>query len=81
MKNALISRRLIKAAIALVILVYFVVRTTSPKIIFAPFIVCCVASIGKSLGILFNKKEIALFLKSCFSCLGSLSLLQYAILQ
>jgi hypothetical protein len=59
MKTALISRKLITAVIALVILVYFVVQTTSPKIIFAPFLICSIASIGKNLGLLFHKMKIA----------------------
>lgn len=69
----MITRRLIKATIALIILVYFIVRTTSLKIIFAQFIVCCVASIGKSLGILFNKKKIALFFDKTFKVVFFLS--------
>ena len=79
MKNAVITRRLIRAVIALIILIYFVVRTTSPKIIFAPFIVCCVASIGKSLGILFNKKEIALFFDKFFKVVFFLSWFTFLI--
>ena len=59
MKSALAGHKLIKAVIALIILFYFAYRTTSPKIIFAPFVICCIASIGKNLGILFNRRKIA----------------------
>ena len=79
MKRALISRKLIKAVIALVILVYFVVRTTSPKIIFVPFIICCIASIGKNLGMLFNKKELALFFDKFFKVVFFLSWFTFLI--
>ena len=65
MKTVYITRKLIQAAIALVILIYFVVRTTSPKIIFMPFLICSIASIGKNFGLLFHKKKLALF----FDCL------------
>ncbi len=66
MKQVLIVRKLIIAVIALIILLYFVVRTTSPKIIFAPFLFCCIASIGKNLGLLFNRKKIAWFFDGLF---------------
>lgn len=79
MKGALITHRLIKAAIALVILVYFVIRTTSPKIIFVPFIICCFASIGKNLGLLFNKKKIALFFDRLFKTVFFLSWFAFLI--
>ncbi len=79
MKNAVITRRLIRVVIALIILVYFVVRTTSLKIIFAPFIVCCVASIGKNLGMLFNKKELALFFDKFFKVVFFLSWFTFLI--
>ncbi len=73
MKKALISRKLIKAAIALVILVYFAIRTISPKIIFAPFLICCIASIGKNLGLLFNRTKIACFFDKLFKVVFFLS--------
>ncbi len=73
MKEALISRKLVKAVIALVILFYFVLRTTIPIIIFAPFLICCVASIGKNLGMLFNKTKIALIFDWLFKIVFFLS--------
>ena len=73
MKSALITRKLIKAVIALIILIYFVIKTTSPKIIFVPFMVCCIASIGKNLGLLFDKKICALFLDKLFKIVFFLS--------
>ena len=73
METALISRKLITAIIASVILVYFMFRTTSPKIIFAPFLICCVASIGKNFGLLLNKKVFALFCDKLFKVVFFLS--------
>lgn len=87
MKSALISRKLVKAAIAIVILVYFMMRTTSPKIIFAPFLFCAFASIGKNLGLLFNKKSLALFFDRAFkivffvSWFGFLLVVCYVIIR
>ena len=66
MKRVLIVRKLIIAVIALIILLYFVVRTTSPKIIFAPFLICSVASIGKNITMLLNKFKIAFFFDILF---------------
>ena len=79
MKSALITHKLIKATIGLVILVYFVIRTTSPKIIFTPFIICCIASIGKNLGLLFNKKRIALLFDRLFKVVFFLSWFAFLI--
>ena len=66
MKRALISRKLAEAILALVALLYFILKTTSPKIIFAPFLICCIASIGKNLGILLNQIQIALIFDRLF---------------
>ena len=79
MKSVLITRKLTKAAIAFVILVYFVVRTTSPKIIFAPFLICCIASIGKNLGLLFNRTKIAWFFDRLFKVVFFLSWFAFLI--
>ena len=73
MKSALITRKLTKATIALVILVYFAIKTTSPKLVFVPFLICCIASIGKNLGLLLNKKELALFFDRVFKVVFFLS--------
>ena len=79
MKSALITRKLTKAAIALVILVYFVIKTTSPKIIFTPFLICCIASIGKNLGLLFNQTKIAWFFDKLFKVVFFLSWFAFLI--
>ena len=73
MKKALISRKLVNAIIALVILLYYVLRTTSPKIIFAPFLICGIASVGKNLGMLFNETKIAFIFDRIFKVVFFLS--------
>ena len=73
MKTALIIRKLIIAGITLVILVYFAIKTTSPKIIFAPFLICSVAGIGKYIGMLFNQLKLALFFDRLFKIVFFLS--------
>ena len=73
MEKVLISRKLAKAVIAFAILLYFVYRTTSPKIIFAPFLIGCIASIGKNLGILLNQTRIALIFDRLFKVVFFLS--------
>lgn len=79
MKSALISRKLIKAAIALVILVYFVIKTTGPRIILAPFLICCIASIGKNLALLFDRTKIAWIFDRLFKVVFFLSWFTFLI--
>ena len=79
MKSVLITRKLTKAVFALVILIYFLIRTTSPKIILAPFLICCIASIGKNLGLLSNKTKIAWFFDRLFKVVFFLSWFAFLI--
>ena len=80
MKTALISRKLITTIIASVILVYFLIQSTSPKIIFLPFLICGIASIGKNFGLLFNKKVFALFCDRLFKVVFFLSWFVFLII-
>lgn len=66
MRNTLIVRKLITAITVMILLVYFMGKTTSPIIIFIPFLFCSIASIGKNFGLLYNKKELALFFDKLF---------------
>lgn len=66
MRNVFITRKLITASIAAVLLIYFIGKTPSPKIIFIPFLLCSIASMGKNLGLLLNKKKFALFFDRLF---------------
>jgi len=66
MRNTLIIRKLITAVAVLGLLVYFMCRTPSARIIFIPFLFCSIASIGKHLSLLFDKKRAALFFDRLF---------------
>lgn len=66
MKNGLIVQKLKTAIIVLILMVYFMSKTTSPIIIFVPVLFCSIASIGKNLGLLFDKKRLALFFDTLF---------------
>ncbi|MBR4863031.1 MAG: hypothetical protein IKU07_00525 [Oscillospiraceae bacterium] len=79
MRTALIIRKLVTASIALLILLYFVQKTTSPKIIFAPFLICSLASIGKNLGLLFNREKIAKFFDWLFKVIFFLAWFAFLI--
>ena len=54
-----ITGRLISSIFITALLIYFMIKTTSPKIIFVPFLVCSLSMAGKSLGIILNKEKIA----------------------
>ena len=41
-------------------------NTASPRVLFVPFLLCCAASIGKNLGLLFNRARLALFFDQAF---------------
>ena len=66
MRSGVAVRKLMTAISVLVLLVYFMGKTTSPIIIFVPFLFCSIASIGKNIGLLFNKKKLALFSDKLF---------------
>ena len=66
MKKTAICRKLAKAGIALTVLLYFMLNATSPQFLFVPFLLCCAASIGKNLGLLFNRARLALFFDNAF---------------
>lgn len=66
MKKALISRRLANTVVALAVLLYFAVRTASPKILFAPFLICGIASMGENLALFFERTEMAMFFDRFF---------------
>ncbi len=53
-----ITGRLISSIFITTLLIYFMIKTTSPKIIFVPFLICSLSISGKSLGLIFNKEKI-----------------------
>ena len=66
MRNGLILRKLMTAITVSALLVYFMCRTASPKIIFVPFLLCSMAGVGMYLGLLLNKKKFALLCDKIF---------------
>lgn len=61
-----ITGRLISSIFITALLVYFMIKTTSPKIIFVPFLICSLSMAGKSLGIILNKEKIAVLFDKLF---------------
>lgn len=59
MKNTIYTRKLITSIIATILLIYFMLKTTSPKIIFVPFLICSIAMAAKSISLLLGKQKIA----------------------
>lgn len=79
MKTAFISKKLITSIITFIILLYFVFKTTSPKIIFIPFLFCGIASIGKYIGLLIDNVKMAYFFDRMFKIVFFLSWFAFLI--
>ena len=59
-------KKLISSIIATVMLLYFMVNTPSPKIVFVPFLIAGVAMVGKSIAQLLNKDSLTVFFSRMF---------------
>lgn len=59
-------KKLISSIIATVMLLYFMVNTPSPKIVFVPFLIAGVAMAGKSIAQLLNKDNLTVFFSRMF---------------
>ena len=57
MKNSLHTKKLISSIMATMLLLYFMVKSPSPKIIFIPFLICSIAAAGKSIARIMNKEK------------------------
>lgn len=58
MKNkSIYTRKLVSSVFITILLIYFMIKTTSPKIIFVPFLICAISMIGKSISLLMEKKK------------------------
>lgn len=58
MKQSLAVRKLISSIMVTIVLLYFMTKSTSPKIIFIPFLICGVAMVGKCLAQILDKKKL-----------------------
>lgn len=64
MKNAFYAINLISSILVTAILLYFIANTSSPKIIFVPFLICSLSMAGlNGAKILNNQKHATLFQK------------------
>lgn len=61
-----ITGRMISSIFITALLVYFMIKSTSPKIIFVPFLICSLSMTGKSLGLILNKEKIAVLFDKLF---------------
>lgn len=62
MKKRSFSSKLITAIFTTVLLLYFMTKTTSPKIIFVPFLICSISMAGKQIGLMMKRTRcVALF--------------------
>ena len=66
MKKGDFKSKLTTAIFATILLIYFMMKTTSSKLIFLPFIICSVTMIGKQVALLLGKHKIADFLSKIF---------------
>lgn len=61
-------RKLTAAAITLMLLIYLMIHSASPKIIFVPFLFCAIASVGKNAALLLGWKKGGFFDKFALIC-------------
>lgn len=66
MKKSLATRNLISSIMVTVTLLYFMVKSPSPKIIFVPFLICGISMAGKSIAQILNKKKLELIFGRLF---------------
>lgn len=66
MKNkSIYINKLVSSVVITILLIYFMIKTSSSKIIFVPFLICGFSMIGKSISLIIEKKKYAnLFGKS-----------------
>lgn len=58
MKQNFLIKKLISAIGITGLLIYFMLNTTSPKVIFLPFLVCSISMIGKQMALFLNKNTL-----------------------
>lgn len=60
MKNkSIYTRKLVSSVFIAILLIYFMIKTPSPKIIFVPFLISTISMIGKSISLIMEKKKYA----------------------
>lgn len=66
MKINSVTGKLISSIFITALLIYFMIKTTSPKIIFVPFLICSISMAGKILSLILNKERLALLFDKLF---------------
>ena len=67
MKKSYSANKLASAIFITLLLLYFMVKTSSPKIIFVPFLICSITMAGKHLALLLGKNKFAVIFSKLFS--------------
>lgn len=57
MKKSLVTRNLSSSLLVTVLLLYFMTKSPSPKIIFVPFLICSFSMVGKSIARILKKEK------------------------
>ena len=58
LKNkSIYTRKLVSSVFITILLIYFMIKTPSSKIIFIPFLICAISMIGKSISLIMEKKK------------------------
>lgn len=66
MKKNIYTSKLISSVFITMILFYFMVKTTSPKVIFIPFLLSGVSMVGKNVALILDKKKYAIIFAKLF---------------
>lgn len=66
MKRSYFISKLISSIFITILLLYFMTKTPSPKIIFVPFLICSVSMAGKNIAFILDKKKCAMLFDKLF---------------
>jgi len=66
MKNLLPTRKLVLSLFVTGLLLYFMCKSASPKIVFVPFLICSISLAGKCIAQFFNKEKLAMVFHKLF---------------
>lgn len=68
LKNkSIYTKKLVSSVFITILLIYFMIKTASPKIIFVPFLICTISMIGKSISLIMEKKKYVNIFDKTFS--------------
>ena len=67
MKRGLATKNLITSLLATVLLLHFMIKSPSPKIIFIPFLICSLSMVGKNIARITNKEKMEFIFGKMFT--------------